>query len=127
MNDRFHIHKLTPEELELIKKAVSGVLGDDVEVEVEKRTVSSSEPDERDDGCVEKILKDLEDIEDRAIRLAGRAQDITGDCIDGTKQMSGGVNRILFGMAKHCFITLTDLARAIQHAAEFVRERERDD
>lgn len=120
-------HKLTPDELEELKKAIAGVFSGDVEVEVEKRTVSSSEPDERDDGCVEKILKELEDIEDRAIRLARRAQDITGDCIDGTIHMDGGTNRILYGTAFHCFVTLTDLSHSIHNAAEFIREHDRDD
>ena len=115
------LHKLTPEELDALKKALG------VDVEGETKVTNDRDPDEGLDEHVKEILEDLEDIEGKAIRLADRAQDITGDCLDGIKHMSGGTNRILYGMAYHCFVTMTDLAHAIHNAAEFVREHDRDD
>lgn len=116
-------HRITPDELEELKKALSGILGDAVDVEVETKVINVKE---KADEATERLCSELEDLAAEIKKLLPRSEEITKHILLA-KSVPDGIHHVLFGAIYHARISLEATSEAIEIAVHHCLDGDDDD
>lgn len=116
-------HKITPDELEQIKRALAGVLGDSIDVEVETKTIKVKE---KADEATLRLCSELEDLAKEIKELLPQSEDITKHILRA-KTVPDGIHHILFGAIYNARISLEATCEALRMAIYHCKDDDSDD